>query len=733
MSMSETISTARRGFLKSSAAVTGALVVGFYLPARGMRVAWAAPSAGQPLAPNAFLRIAPDNTVTVIVKHLEMGQGVYTGLPTLVAEELDADWSRVRVEAAPAEVPTYGNLAWGGSAQGTGGSTSLAGSWEQLRTAGAQARAMLVAAAADTWKVDAATLKTQNGFVLHPPSGRKASYGSLAAKASTLTPPAEVQLKDPKDWKLIGKGVPRKDAREKTDGTGRFAQDVRLPGMLTAVVAHPPAFGAKVKSYDADGVKAMPGVKAVVQIPQGIAVVATDFWSAKKARDALQVQWDETASAKVSSEALLVEYRELAKRPGAVARQEGDAAQALAGAAAASKVEAVFEFPYLAHAAMEPLNCVVKLTDSACEIWAGSQLQTLDQAVAAQTAGLKPEQVKIHTLFAGGSFGRHANPTSDYIAEAVAVAKATRALDAPIHLVWTREDDMKGGYYRPAYVHAVSAAVDASGKPVAWLQRIVGQSILANTPFESMMVKEGIDATSVEGASTLPYAIPNLRVELTTTQNGVSVLWFRSVGSTHTAFSTEVIVDMLAAAAGQDPVDYRLKLLEKHPRHAGVLRLAAEKAGWGKPLPKGRGRGIAVHESFLSYVAEVAEVTVKDDGSFRVDRVVCAVDCGVAVNPGIVKAQMESGIVFGLSAALYGEITLDQGRVQQANFNDYPVLRIDETPAIEVHIVPSSEKPTGVGEPGVPPIAPAVANALFAATGKRLTRLPIRPDDLKKA
>ncbi|MFZ5557846.1 MAG: molybdopterin cofactor-binding domain-containing protein [Pseudomonadota bacterium] len=730
--MSETIGNARRNFLKSSAAFTGALVVGFYLPARGMRVALAAPGAGSgAFAPNAFLRIAPDNIITVVVKHLEMGQGVYTGLPTLVAEELDADWSHIRVESAPAEVPTYGNLAWGGAAQGTGGSTSLTGSWEQLRRAGATARALLVAAAADTWKVDAATLKTQNGFVLHPPSGRKSSYGALAAKAATMTPPAEVKLKDPGDWKLIGKRAPRTDARVKSDGTATFALDVRLPGMLTALVAHAPVFGGTVKRHNADAVKAMPGVKAVVQIPQGVAVVATDFWSAKKARGALKVAWDEPAAARISSDALLARYRELAQKPGAVARKDGDAAQALAGAA--KQVEAVFEFPYLAHAAMEPLNCVVKLTDGACEIWAGSQLQTLDQAVAAKAAGLDPEQVKIHTLFAGGSFGRHANPTSDYIAEGVAVAGAVRALDAPIHLVWTREDDMKGGYYRPAYVHAVTAGIDASGKPLAWRQRIVGQSILKGTPFESMLVKDGIDATSVEGASTLPYAVPNLQVELHTTETPVPPLWWRSVGHTHTAFSTEVVIDMLARAAGRDPYAYRLALLEKHPRHAGVLKLAAGKAGWGKPLGAGRGRGIAVHESFNSFVAEVAEVTVKDDGSFTVDRVVCAVDCGVAVNPDNVRAQMESGIVFGLSALRYGAITLKDGRVEQSNFHDYPVARIDETPGIEVHIVKSDLAPTGVGEPGVPPLAPAVANAIAAVTGRYATRLPITAGQVRGA
>lgn len=724
--MSESISLDRRTFLKSSAALASSLVIGFYLPAKLARAAAPSPGAasGGAFAPNAFLRIAPDNTVTVIVKHLEMGQGVYTGLPILVAEELEVDWSQVRVETAPADVTRYANLAWGGTAQGTGGSTSLANSWEQLRRAGATAREILIAAAAQTWNVDPKTLKAEKGFVIDPRGGRRLSYGELAAKAASLPAPAEVKLKAPSQWRLIGQPVPRKDSPEKVNGTALFAVDMKLPGMLTAVVVRPPRFGGKVKRFDAGKAKAMPGVKAVVEIPQGVAVVATDFWSALQARNALAIEWDDARAFTGASEELTRRYSELAQQPGAVVRTEGDAAAALDSAA--RRLSATFEFPFLAHAPMEPLSCVVRLTGEACDVWAGSQLQTLDQAIAARIAGLPPERVQIHTLLAGGSFGRHANPTSDYIAEGVAVAKATRSLGAPIRLMWTREDDIRGGYYRPLYVHRIAAGLDAAGRPVAWLQRIVGQSILKGTPFEAMLVKDGIDATSVEGAANLPYAIPNLRVELHTTDLTVPVLWWRSVGSTHTAFSTEAMVDMLAQAAGEDPVAFRLGLLAQHPRHARVLQLAAEKAGWGRPLPQNRGRGVAVHESFNSFVAQVAEVTVKGDGGFTVDRVVCAVDCGVAVNPDVVRAQMESGIVFGLSAALHGAITLKDGAVVQSNFNDYPVLRLDETPKIEVHIVKSEAPPTGVGEPGVPPIAPAVANALFAATGKRLTKLPLR-------
>ena len=715
----------RRTFLKVGAALGAGLTLGFHLPAGRAAQQAAAATA---FAPNAFLRIAPDNTITVLVKHLEMGQGVYTGLPMLVAEELEAPWERIQVEAAPADAKLYGNLAWGGTAQGTGGSTSVTNSWDQLRQAGATAREMLIAAAAALWGVEPGALKAENGVVIHPQSQRRASYGELAAKAAELTPPQNVKLKAPGEWKIIGKSLPRKDGPAKATGQAQFAGDLKLPGLLTALVARPPVFGGKVKSLKTDAALAVPGVKAVVQIPQGVAVVARDFWAAKKGRDALVVDWDESGGVKISTDALREQYLALAKTTGAVATDRGDAAQALAGAA--KTLEATFAFPYLAHAPMEPLVCVAQLKDDACEIWAGSQLQTHDQAMAAQIAGLKPEQVTLHTLLAGGSFGRHANPTADYIAEAVAVARATRELNAPIRLMWTREDDIKGGYYRPLFVHRITASLDAQGKPTAWQQRIVGQSIMAGTPFAGM-IKNGIDPTSVEGASNLAYAIPNLRVELHSPPVGVPVLWWRSVGHTHVAFATEVFIDELAVAAGQDPYEYRRALLAEHPRHRAVLELAAEKAGWSAPLPKGRGRGIAVHESFDSFVAQVAEVTVQPDGTFKVDRVVCAVDCGVAVNPNAIEAQMEGGIGFGLTAALYGKITLKDGRVEQSNYADYPLLRIGEMPKVEVHIVPSEAHPTGVGEPGVPPIAPAVANALFAATGQRVRDLPIDPATLK--
>jgi isoquinoline 1-oxidoreductase beta subunit len=535
-----------------------------------------------------------------------------------------------------------------------------------------------------------------------------------------------VKLKDPKNFVYIGKRVPRTDSRAKSTGTAMFTQDVKLPGLLTAVVAHPPRFGARVKSFDAAKAKAVKGVTDVVAIPQGVAVLAGDFWTARKGRDALAVEWDETGAFKLGTAEIMAEYRKLARTPGLPARKDGDVNGALAGAA--KTLEAAYEFPYLAHAAMEPMNCVVKLSAKACEVWNGEHLQTGDQAAVAGIMGLKPEQVSLHMLYAGGSFGRRANPHSDYVVEAAAIAKAINGR-APVKLVWTREDDMRAGYYRPLNYHALKAGLDAQGNIVAWHHRIVGQSILAGTAFEGMLVKNGIDVTSVEGASTLPYAIANVGVELHSPKMGVPVQWWRSVGSTHTAFSTETFLDELAAAGGKDPYELRRALLAKHPRHKGVLELAAQRAGWGKPLAQAkgarRGRGIAVHESFNTFVAQVAEVTVRD-GKLKVDRVVCAVDCGVAVNPAVIRAQMESGIAYGLTAALYGAITLKDGAVEQSNFHDYAPLRMNEMPRVEVHIVPSEEKPSGVGEPATPVIAPAVANAVFAATGKRVRSLPIK-------
>lgn len=714
----------RRDFLKTGALAGAGLVVGFHLPR--MHKAAAQGIVNVRFTPNAFIRIAPDNTVTVIAKHLEMGQGVYTGLATIVAEELDADWEQIRAEAAPADAKRYNNLSWG-PVQGTGGSSSIANSYEQLRKAGAQARALLVAAAAKGWQVPESEVTIVKGVVRHDRSSRSATFGELALEAAQIPLPATVTPKDPKDYKLVGQVLPRLDNKAKANGTAIFALDVKLPGMLVALVERPPVFGATVKSFDAQAAKSIKGVTDVVQVPSGVAVVADGFWPAKKGREALKVEWDLAKAETRGSDQILAEYKALANTPGKTVRNDGDAAKAIAGAA--KTLEAAFEFPFLAHAPMEPLDCVAQIKAGRCEVWTGSQIQTVDQGTAAAIAGLPPEQVVINTTLAGGSFGRRATPNSDMVAEAVSIAKAI-GRDAPVKLIWTREDDIRGGRYRPMYFHTIKAGLDAQGTIVGWQHRIVGQSIIAGTPFQGMM-KDGIDPTSVEGAGTLPYHIENLGVDLHTTQNGVPVLWWRSVGSTHTAYSTETFIDELAEAAGKDPVAFRKAMLAKHPRHLKVLELAAEKAGWGTPLPKGKGRGVAVHESFNTFVAQVAEVTVDARGRIKVDRVVCAVDCGLAVNPDIVKAQMEGGIGYGLGAILHDAITLKDGKVEQSNFHDYEPLRMEEMPKVEVHLVPSTEAPTGVGEPGTPVVGPALANAVYAATGQRIRNLPFSTAKLR--
>jgi len=717
----------RREFIKFTTLAGSGLTLGLLLPGcgKGAGGGGTTGAAGQPLA-MPFVRIAPDNTVTVISKHLEAGQGVWTGLPAIVAEELDAAWEQMRVESAPAKVPTYGNLALDpkGSVQLTGGSTAVANSWEQLRRAGATARAMLVAAAAEQWSVAATEITVSEGVVAHQGRGLKASFGELAGAAATIPVPANVALKDPATFRIVGREkLPRLDSRAKSSGKQQFAIDVMLPGMMTAVVMRPPRFGGKVVQIDADKAKAVPGVVDVVQIPRGVAVVASDMWSAKKGREALSVTWDDSLAEKRSTADLLKEYRALARAAQApTAHAHGDVDTALAHAV--KRVEGEFEFPYLAHATMEPLTAVCRLGADQCEIWAGCQFQTGDQATAAAITGLKPEQVTINTLAAGGTFGRRATPTSDYISEVVSIAKATGG-KYPVRLIWTREDDITGGRYRPMKYHRISAGIGRDGK-VAYRQRVVGQSIMAGTPFEAAFMKNGIDPTAVEGHAGDQYDFAHVHVSWSRADVGVPVLWWRSVGHTHMAFSKEVMVDELARAAGVDPVAFRLSSLANHPRHVGVLKLAAEKAGWDQPFSKkgGRGRGVAVHESFGSVVAQVAEVTVDGD-KLSVDRVVCAVDCGIAVTPDVVKAQMQSGIGYGLSAALYGKVTLTGGHVDQNNFDGYRVLRINEMPrVVEVYIVPSTNPPSGVGEPGTPPIAPAVANAVRAASGIRLRTLP---------
>ncbi len=722
------VNESRRQFLKLGIAASTGLTLGVYFSNAWSQKVMAGPGkAGSqitgtaPFEPNAFVRIGPDNTVTVIVKHVEFGQGTYTGLPTLVAEELDAAWSQIRVQGAPADPKRYNNLLWG-EMQGTGGSSAMANSFEQMRKAGATARTMLVSAAATKWKVPVASIVVSRGVLTHLPSGQQATFGELAALAAAEPVPAEVKLKSPEDFVYIGNPVPRTDSRAKSNGSAVFTQDIALPGMLTALAAHPPRFGGTVKAFDAGNTKAVKGVVDVVAIPNGVAVLAKDFWSAQRGRDVLIVDWDESQAFKLGSAEILAEYKRLAKQPGTVAHQVGDVDKAFAQTD--KTLSAAYDFPYLAHAAMEPMNCVVQLHKDSVEMWNGAQIQTADQMAVAAALGLKSEQVTINTLYAGGSFGRRANPSSDYVLEAVSIAKAIDGR-APVKLVWTREDDTRAGYYRPMYYHTLKAGLDTGGRLIAWQHRIVGQSILAGTAFESALVKDGIDLTSVEGAADLPYGIPNMTVDLHSPTMGVPVQWWRAVGHTHTAFSIETFIDELAAAAGRDPVDFRRELLAEHPRHLRVLDLAAEKSGWGLALPKGRGRGVAVHKSFNTYVAQVADVTVRDDGAYSVDRVVVAVDCGIAVNPDVIRAQMEGGVGYGLSAAMTGAITLEDGIVKQSNFHDYTVLRIEQMPSIEVHIVASSASPSGVGEPGVPPIAPAVANALFAATGQRIHSLPL--------
>jgi isoquinoline 1-oxidoreductase beta subunit len=714
----------RREFLKAGAALGGGLLISLYVP-EFVPAARAADSAAKPVALNAFVRIGTDESVTVISNHSEMGQGIYTSLPMLLNEELEADWARVRVESSPVDA-VYNHTVFG--LMMTGGSTTTNSEYDRFRKMGAMARIMLIAAAAQSWNVDSQTCRAEKGFVIHTATGRRASYGSLAEAASRIAPPKDIPLKDPKDFTLVGKPVHRLDTPSKTNGTARFGLDVYIPGMLTAVVARAPVFGGKVVSFNADQAKAIPGVVNVVQVPSGVAVIAKGFWPAKLGREKLEITWDDGPGAALSTVEMRANFSTLSKTPGLVARKVGDPAAALAGAA--KTITAEYEVPYLAHCMMEPLNTVVDLHEDRCEIWTGTQFQTGDRAAAAKVAGLKPEQVTLHTTLLGGGFGRRANPSCDFVTEATEVAKAAKV---PVKVVWTREDDIRGGWYRPMWYDHFAAGLDASGNPVAWTHTIVGQSIMAGTMFESYGIKNGIDSASVEGAADILYGIPNLQVDLHTPKNEVPVQWWRSVGHSHTGFSVEAFLDEVAHAGGKDPYELRRTLLAGQPRMLAVLDLAAQKANWGSALPAGRARGIATHFSFDSYVAQVAEISVEKDGTVRVHRVVAAVDCGRTVNPDTVKAQLEGGIIFGLTAALKTEITLDKGRVQQRNFNDYPMVRMFESPTIEVFIVPSTEHPTGVGEPGVPPVAPAVANAIFAATGKRVRRLPIKPEDLRSA
>jgi isoquinoline 1-oxidoreductase beta subunit len=708
--MTTRASQSRREFLYNASLAGAGLVIGFRL-VRGPRGAAAASAASTAL--NAWLRIGTDESVLVLVDRSEMGQGVATSLPMLLAEELEADWSRITIEFAPA-AKEYFNPLFG--MQGTGGSTSTRAAWMPLRKAGAAAREMLVSAAAQTWNVPASECRAEKGAVVHPASNRRLTFGQLADRAATLPVPQDVPLKESQSWKLIGTPVRRLDTALKVDGSAEFGIDVKVPGMLVAVVARSPVFGGKVATMDDAKARAVPGVQNVVRISSGVAVVADGYWPAKKGRDALAITWDEGPTAAATSAGISRLLAQRAQQAGAVARHDGDPDGSLAGAA--SKVDAAYETPFLAHATMEPMNCTAHVRADGVDIWAPTQFQTGAQQMGAGIGGVPPEKVQVHTTYLGGGFGRRFE--LDFIQEALEVSKA---VGAPVKVIWSREDDVRHDLCRPASYHAFRAGVDAGGRPVAWTHRIVAPSIMARV-FPDQ-VKNGLDGEAVEGGVAMPYAIPDVHVDYVLTDTGIPVGFWRSVNNSFNAFAVESFIDELAHAAKKDPYEFRRDLLSKAPRHLAVLNLAASKAGWGTSLPAGRGRGIAVHKSFESYVAEVAEVSVAKDGTVRVHRVVCAVDCGPVVNPSIVEAQMQSGIVYGLTAALKGEITIANGRVVQGNFNDYPMIHMGEMPAIEVHIVPSTDAQGGVGEPGTPPVAPAVCNAIFALTGKRIRKLPI--------
>ena len=712
----------RRAFLAGSAG----LVVSFYLAPLG-RARAAEPvragAQGEQFEPNAFVRIAPDDTVSVVCKHIEMGQGPYTGLTTIVAEELDADMAQMRAVPAPANDELYKNLAFG--VMGTGGSTAIANSYDQLRHAGATARAMLVAAASREWDVPASEITVSGGRVTHAASGRDSGFGALAEKAAGITLDAEPALKDPKDFKLIGTDVHRLDTAAKSNGSAVYTIDITMPGMLTALVVHPDVFGAKVAGFDDTETRKVAGVVDVKEVPQGVAVYAETMWAAIQGRAALKVDWDLSKAETRSSAEIVAEYRDKARSKGIEVTTDGDVDKALADAD--KTLEAEYVFPYLAHAPMEPLDGVlVKADDGTVDFFSGAQFPTSDQATIAGILGLEPAQVRVHVQFAGGSFGRRAQAGSPYATEAAEVFKAIGG-DRPVKHMWLREDDIRGGWYRPIYVHRLRGGIGADGKISAWDQVVVGQSIMTGTPFEGM-IQNGIDPTSVEGASDLPYAIANRRVSLQTMETGVPVLWWRSVGHTHTGFTTETFVDELLVAAGRDPLQGRIDMLDDGDRHVGVLKRVAEIADWGAPLAEGRARAVAVHKSFDTYVAEIAEVSDAGGGLPRVHKVWCAVDCGVAVNPNLIRAQMEGGVGYGLGAILFSEVSLgENGRVRQSNFHDYRSIRIDEMPEVEVAVIESTERPTGVGEPGVPPIGPAVANAWRSLTGHAVRQLPFRP------
>ncbi len=711
----------RRGFLQTGATAGGGLLLSLHVP---LSSAAAAVPRNPGFAPNAFIRIGADGQVVLTMPYVEMGQGTYTAIPMLIAEELEVSLDQVRLEHAPPDRARYGNPVVAGE-QITGGSTSVRAAWKPLREAGATARAMLVAAAAKRWSVDPSTCRAARGAVTHRPTGRHLSYGELAGHAARLPVPKDVVLKRPEEFALIGTSAKRLDTPAKVNGTAVYGIDARPHGVKIATLAQSPVFGGRVKRLDDKAARAVKGVRQIVRLDDCVAVVADHMGAAKKGLAALTIEWDGGPHAKVDTDTIATQLAQAIRQPGAVAQTIGDSAGALAGAV--TKVEATYQVPFLAHAAMEPMNCTVHVRKDACEVWVGTQVLARAQDVAAKVTGLPVNKVIVHNHLLGGGFGRRLEV--DGVERAVQIAQQ---VDGPVKVVWTREEDIQHDMYRPMFVDRLAAGLDDKGMPVAWTNRYAGSSIVAR--FFPPAFKDGLDFDSVDGAIDLAYDLGNFHVEFVRVEPpGIPTAFWRSVGPSHNVFVTESFVDELAAATKQDPVAYRRALLGKTPRLEAVLELAAEKAGWGQALPKGRGRGVAVQTVFGTYMAQVAEVEVSPRGSVRVHRVVCALDCGIAVNPDIVRAQVQSAVVFGISAALHGEITLKDGRVEQANFDSYPVLRIDEAPAIEVHIVPSEEPPGGMGEPGTSLIVPAVANAIFAATGRRLRKMPVDSAALKQA
>jgi len=697
----------RREFLIAGAAAGGGLLLGWRIEARPLSPVF---------APNAFIRIGTDGRVTMIMGQVEMGQGMYTAMPMLLAEELEVGLDQVRLEHAPPDDKLYANPIF--HFQATGGSTSVKGLYEPMRRAGATARTMLMAAAAKRWKVDPASCRAERGAVIHTPSHRRLSYGALAAAAAALPIPDKVVLKRPEDFKLIGTPAKRLDTPDKVNGRAQFGIDVRLPGMKIATVAASPALGGTVAGLDEAKAMAIAGVRQIVKLDDVVAVVADHMWAAKQGLAALAIRWDDGPNAKVSTADVVRELDAASQQPGVVARKEGDAAAAIAGAA--GKLEAVYQAPFLAHTTMEPINCTVHVRPDGCEVWTGSQVLARAQATAAQVTGLPLEKVVVHNHLLGGGFGRRLEV--DYVTQAVRIAKQ---VDGPVKVVWSREEDVQHDVYRPYYYDRMAAGLDAHGKPIAWTHRLVGPSILAR--WAPPAFRNGLDGDALDGAVHLQYDIPAIQVEYVRHEEPVvNTGFWRGVGVTHNTFVIESFIDELALAAKADPFEYRRALLAKSPRARTVLELAAQQAGWGETLPAGRGRGIALmYSGWDTYVVQVAELSVSESGEVRVHRIVCAVDCGTVVNPDIVKAQIEGGVIFGIGGALWGEVTLKNGRVEQSNFHDVRVLRMNETPPIEVHLVRNLEPPGGIGEPGTAVTAPALANAIFAATGKRIRKLPL--------